>query len=126
VSGIKAGTITGMTLDENYRAVLTMNVDNSIKLPTDSAAVVASSGLLGDKFIALEPGADEEVLKNGDTIGMTQSPPGLEQLLGQVIFSINKQSGDKPAEGQPAEPAAAPATAPATAVAPAPAEGLSE
>lgn len=107
VSGIKAGTVSDMKLDKNYRAILTLDMDNSFKLPTDSAAVIASGGLLGDKFIALEPGGDEEMLKDGDMITITQSPPGLEQLLGQVIFSMNKQGGDnKPAD---AAPTAAPA-----------------
>jgi len=98
VSGIKAGTVAGMSLDSNYRAVVTLNVDNSVHLPVDSAAVVASGGLLGDKFISLEPGGDDKMLKNGDKITMTQSPPGLEQLLGQVIFSMSKSGGEKPTD----------------------------
>ncbi|HCM83508.1 MAG TPA: outer membrane lipid asymmetry maintenance protein MlaD [Alphaproteobacteria bacterium] len=106
VSGIKAGTVSAMTLDDNYRAILTMDIDNSVKIPSDSAAVIASGGLLGDKFIAIEPGGEEEMLKDGAVITMTQSPPGLEQLLGQVIFSINKQSDNKAAEPAAASPAA--------------------
>ncbi len=94
ISGIKAGTVTDLKLDDHYRAILTMSVDNSIKLPTDTAAVVASNGLLSDKFISLEPGGDDQLLKDGGMITMTQAPPGLEQLLGQVIFSMSK-SGDK-------------------------------
>jgi len=103
VSGIKAGTVTKLSLDNNYRAILTMDLDNNVKLPVDSAAIVASSGLLGDKFISLEPGADDKMLKNGDKITMTQSPPGLEQLLGQVIFSMSK-SGDKSGDSTAAQP----------------------
>ncbi len=119
VSGIKAGTVSDMTLDKNYRAVLTLDLDDSIKIPTDSAAIIASGGLLGDKFIAIEPGGDEEMLANGGVITMTQSPPGLEQLLGQVIFSINKQaSSDKAAEPVAATPAAATTPAPTTTATP--------
>jgi len=120
VSGIKAGTVAGMSLDSNYRAVVTLNVDNSVHLPVDSAAVVASGGLLGDKFISLEPGGDDKMLKNGDKITMTQSPPGLEQLLGQVIFSMSKSGGDKPADSTPAvTPVNAPAPTMPTASKPA-------
>lgn len=119
VSGIKAGTVSDMKLDNNYRAVLTMDLDNNIKLPTDSAAIIASGGLLGDKFIAIEPGGEEEMLADGGTITITQSPPGLEQLLGQVIFSINKQaSNDKAAEPAAATPAAATTPAPTTTATP--------
>lgn len=99
VSGIKAGTVTDMKLDDKYRAILTMSVDKSIKLPTDTAAIVASDGLLGEKFISLEPGGDSDMIKNGGIITITQSPPGLEQLLGQVIFSMSK-SGDKKSDSQ--------------------------
>ena len=108
VSGIKAGRVASMQLDTNYRAIVTMDVDNTVKLPTDSAAVVASGGLLGDKFISLEPGGDTNMLKNGDKITITQSPPGLEQLLGQVIFSMSK-SGDKKSGDANATPVSAPA-----------------
>jgi phospholipid/cholesterol/gamma-HCH transport system substrate-binding protein len=102
ISGIKAGSVTSLKLDDKYRAVLTLSVDNGIKLPTDTAAVVASNGLLGEKYISLEPGGDTDLLKNGSTITMTQSPPGLEQLLGQVIFSMTK-SGDKKTDAGTAE-----------------------
>jgi phospholipid/cholesterol/gamma-HCH transport system substrate-binding protein len=54
---------------------------------------------LGEKFISLEPGGDSDMIKNGGIITITQSPPGLEQLLGQVIFSMSK-SGDKKSDSQ--------------------------
>jgi phospholipid/cholesterol/gamma-HCH transport system substrate-binding protein len=119
VSGIKSGIVSDMKLDENFRAIITMDLKDDIKLPTDSAAVIASGGFLGDKFIALEPGGDEEILKNGDIITITQSPPGLEQLLGQVIFSMTKQNGNDTAATP--QPVNTPATTPIT-----PEESMSE
>lgn len=99
VSGINVGKITAMKLNpETYQAEVEMTIDSSIKLPLDTAAVIASAGLLDGKFISLEPGADEETLKDGDRLEYTQSPPGLEQLLGQVIFSLTKD--DKKDEGK--------------------------
>ena len=95
LSGIKVGSVSTIELDKNYRAVATLTIGDTVQLPKDTAAIVSSSGLLGDKFIALEPGGDEEMLKPGENITITQSPPGLEQLLGQVIFSLNKQSEKK-------------------------------
>ncbi len=105
VSGVKVGQVLDFTLDpKNYRAIVRMNINDGVRLPKDTAAVIASSGLLDGKFLSLDPGADEEMLKAGDQIEFTQSTPGLEQLLGQVIFSLNKdkgddkkKSGDKPA-----------------------------
>ena len=95
VSGVKVGQVTGFSLDPgNYRAVVTMTIDNGVRLPRDTAAVVASAGLLDGKFMTLEPGADEEMLSPGDRIEYTQSTPSLEQLLGQVIFSVtDKKNG---------------------------------
>ncbi len=110
VSGINVGKITAMKLNpETYQAEVEMTIDSSVKLPLDTAAVIASAGLLDGKFISLEPGADEETLKDGDRMEYTQSPPGLEQLLGQVIFSLtkdDKKDDGKPAGGAPHAPAA--------------------
>jgi phospholipid/cholesterol/gamma-HCH transport system substrate-binding protein len=104
ISGVKVGTVVGMTLDTTaYQAVVRLTVDPSIKLPKDTVALVASESLLGGKYLSLEPGGDAEVLQPGDRIEFTQSTPGFEQLLGQVIFSlqnVGKQqagaSGDNP------------------------------
>ena len=91
VSGVKIGQVLDFKLDpKNFRAIVRMNINDGIKLPLDTAAVIASSGLLDGKFMSLEPGADEEFLEPGDQIEFTQSTPGLEQLLGQVIFTMTK------------------------------------
>ena len=95
VSGVKVGQVLGFTLDpKSYRAIVSLNINSDIQLPKDTAAVVASSGLLDGKFMTLEPGADDEMLKPGDRIQYTQSTPSLEQMLGQVIFSLTKDKGD--------------------------------
>ena len=99
ISGVKIGTVMDLNLDQQtYQAVVKMNIDNNIKLPTDTVATVSSDGLLGDKFIALEPGVEEaSFLKAGDKISNTQSPPSLEQLIGKFIYSsgpANKPAND--------------------------------
>ncbi|MDY0008971.1 MAG: outer membrane lipid asymmetry maintenance protein MlaD, partial [Bdellovibrionales bacterium] len=89
VSGVKVGRVLGFSLDpESYQAEVRLTIDNNVKLPRDTAAVIASAGLLDGKFLTLEPGADDDMLAAGDFIEYTQSTPGLEQLLGQVIFSM--------------------------------------
>jgi len=100
ISGVKVGTVTSMTLDpKTFQAVVGMSIDPQIHLPTDTAAIVASESLLGGKFLSLEPGGDEAMIKPGGRIQMTQSTPGFEQLLGQVIYSLQssgKSDGAKP------------------------------
>lgn len=109
LSGIKVGSITGFDLDEKtYQAIVRMNIREDIKLPADTAAIVSSAGLLDGKFMTLQPGGEEEVLEPGDTIAYTQSTPSLEQLLGQVIFSLNKQANENTGDGKPAADTAAP------------------
>jgi phospholipid/cholesterol/gamma-HCH transport system substrate-binding protein len=102
ISGVKVGTVTALTLDEkSYQAVVHMAIAPSIKLPKDTAAIVASESLLGGKYLQLEPGGDPDMIEPNGRIEFTQSTPGIEQLLGQVIFSM--QNTNKPAD-QPAEP----------------------
>lgn len=96
ISGVKIGTIDSQTLNpENYRAVLKLNINKDIKLSSDSSAKIVSSGLLGGKFISIEPGADEELLKNGDLISFTQSSVNFEELLGKFIFGSKKDDQNK-------------------------------
>ncbi|MFH1158415.1 MAG: outer membrane lipid asymmetry maintenance protein MlaD [Pseudomonadota bacterium] len=95
VSGVKVGQVLDFRLDpKNFRAIVRMNINNDIRLPKDTVAVIASSGLLDGKFMTLDPGSDEEFLSPGDQIEFTQSTPGIEQLLGQVIFSMSKDKDD--------------------------------
>ncbi len=91
ISGVKVGSVSAVDLDENtYMARVTMSVRPDIKLPLDTAALISSTSLLGGRYLALEPGADEELIKNGGRVQYTQAPQNLEQLLGKFIFSMQK------------------------------------
>ena len=93
MSGIKIGTVVSQKLDKKtYLAVLTMNVQNDVKLPRDSSIRIASNGLLGDKYLSITPGAEYEMLKPGGEITHTQGSVDLLSLVGRMIFS---QTGDK-------------------------------
>ena len=108
ISGIKVGTILSETLDPTtFQAVVVLNIDKSIKLPDDTVAKVSSSGLLGDKFLQLEPGNSDNNIQPGGLIKMTQSSVSLESLFGQVAFSLSHPAGQAGA----AAPSPAPATA---------------
>ncbi|MDA0902184.1 MAG: outer membrane lipid asymmetry maintenance protein MlaD [Proteobacteria bacterium] len=88
ISGVKIGTVDAQILNPiTYRARLRLNIDDNIKLPADSSAKISSSGLLGGKHLAIEPGADEEIMKSGDKIEYTQSSVSFEDLLGKFIFN---------------------------------------
>jgi len=95
ISGVKIGTVASEIIDpETYRAILKLNINQEIKLPTDSSAKILSSGLLGGKYIGIEVGAEEEMLQNGGQIQFTQSGINFEELLGKFIFGSSKKDGE--------------------------------
>jgi phospholipid/cholesterol/gamma-HCH transport system substrate-binding protein len=102
ISGIRVGSIVSQTLDpKTYLAVVRMSIDPSIKLPTDSVATIASSGLLGDKYLSIVPGAEDEFIKPGGEITHTTPPISLESLIGQFIYG---QGGQQKQSGESAPP----------------------
>ena len=87
IGGIKVGTVIERTLEpETYRAVLRMSIDETVELPLDTTAAVVSDGLLGGKFIDLQPGAEETLIADGGRIAYTQSSLLLEELIGKFAF----------------------------------------
>lgn len=109
IGGIKIGVISGMDLDpESYKAVLSFQVSKNTKIPADSSASIVSDGLLGSKYVKIEPGADDKMLAGGEFVPYTQSSVNLEELIGKMVFSgggVDKGAGGK---GQKAEDAASP------------------
>ena len=98
ISGIKVGSIISQTLDpKTFVAIVKMSIDPTIKLPVDTVATITSSGLFGDKYLALEPGNEDETIQPGGEISHTQAPMDLESLIGQYIFS--QQPAQKGGEG---------------------------
>jgi phospholipid/cholesterol/gamma-HCH transport system substrate-binding protein len=87
--GVNIGRVTGIQYDsETYEAVVSMAIDEKYnRFPIDTAASILTSGLLGEQFIGFEPGAEEEYLKQGDVIDLTQSALVLEQIIGQFLYS---------------------------------------
>jgi len=88
LSGVTIGRVVSIELDtEDYVAVVKMAIDKNVPLTTDTSASILTAGLLGEKYIGLSVGADEETLMNADEIADTQSSIVLEELIGQFLFS---------------------------------------
>jgi phospholipid/cholesterol/gamma-HCH transport system substrate-binding protein len=89
VAGVRIGRITTIHFDnESYESVVEMNIGKQYNtLPDDTTASIYTAGLLGEQYIALEPGGSEEYLKNGGEIDITQSALVLEEIIGQFLFS---------------------------------------
>ena len=87
LSGIKIGSVSKQELDiEFYDAIVTMQIDNNIKIPSDSSAKISAEGLLGGYFIMIEPGGSETMLEDGESIELTQGSIDLIGLLGEAVF----------------------------------------
>jgi len=85
MGGIKIGTVADMTLDDQYRAVVAMKIAKGIALPTDTSVAIHTDGLFGSKFMVLEAGGEEEMLKSGDEITYTQGAVIVSDLLDLII-----------------------------------------
>jgi phospholipid/cholesterol/gamma-HCH transport system substrate-binding protein len=96
VAGVKVGQVTNIQLDPvTFKALVTMQIEpNKNTLPVDTSASILTQGLLGANYISLTPGFDQTVFKNGDRITSTHSALVLEDLIGQLVFSL-KNSGSK-------------------------------
>lgn len=89
MSGVTIGRVTDVYLDaDDYVAVVEMEIHSSMStLTTDTSAAILTAGLLGEKYIGLTVGADDEFLENGGVIEDTQSALVLEELIGQFLFN---------------------------------------
>jgi phospholipid/cholesterol/gamma-HCH transport system substrate-binding protein len=87
VGGIKIGVVEKLALDpKSYQALVTMRVGNDVKLPKDSTAAIRSTGLIGDKFLAVDPGGDDANLADGGKIAYTQPSVSIEEMIGKFVF----------------------------------------
>jgi phospholipid/cholesterol/gamma-HCH transport system substrate-binding protein len=85
IAGVTVGQVTKIELDELLRARVTLDLDAGLELPVDSSAAVRTSGVLGDQFIALEPGGEDALLRSGEEIAYTEDALSLERLIGRFV-----------------------------------------
>lgn len=101
ISGIKVGSVSGQALDpRTYQAVVGMTILPSVQLPQDTVASVASDGLLGGKYIKLEPGSAQETIAAGGAITRTRDYQSVEDMVGEIIFMVT-QDPPPPPGGHP-------------------------
>ncbi|HBQ45058.1 MAG TPA: outer membrane lipid asymmetry maintenance protein MlaD [Thiomicrospira sp.] len=93
ISGVVVGRVASITIDkESFKARVTMEIyDSYNKLSLDTSGSILTSGLLGDQYIGLEPGADEEYLVDGDYLDIVQSALVIEELIGKFLTSFSEK-----------------------------------
>lgn len=93
MAGVTIGKVTAIDLDrDSFTGRVTLEVQRDVDiLPTDSTASILTAGLLGEKYVGISVGGEEETLRDGDTIRDTQSSLVLEDLIGKFLLnSVNK------------------------------------
>lgn len=95
INGIKVGTVTAQHLNnEDYTVKVDFSISADTQLPKDSVVSIVSDGLMGDKFVKIEPGKSKEYMADGDSFQKTRDFKTLEDMVGEIIFMIT-DTGDK-------------------------------
>jgi len=94
ISGVEVGQVSSIELDENLRARVQLDLDPSVELSVDTSAAIMTQGVLGNKFVALEPGAEDALLQPGEEIAFTENAVLLERLIGKVVNNAGLDEED--------------------------------
>ena len=105
MSGIDIGRVVNSVLDDDFRATLTLQIKSNIQIPDDSSAAIVSSGIMGNKYIVIEPGGSEDYIEPEAEFSYTQDAMILDELIDRII-SLGKTKRKKSCP-QSAEPAVA-------------------
>lgn len=100
-AGVVVGRVRDIRLDpQTYQALVVMDLTQGVPFPKDSSAKILTSGLLGEQYIGLTPGAEEKMLVANDRIQMTQSAVVLENLISQFLYNRNDNAPAEPSPGK--------------------------
>jgi phospholipid/cholesterol/gamma-HCH transport system substrate-binding protein len=95
-AGVVVGRVESIAFDDStFQAQVTLSLQERYQFPKDSSLKILTSGLLGDQYIGISPGADEKNLANGDKITATQSAVVLENLIGQFLYGKAEEGASK-------------------------------
>lgn len=104
LGGIKVGYVKSASINKYFSALISMEIDKSIKLPDDSNASIETDGIFGSKHIEISPGGSEDYIQNDGFIEYTQDSLIIEELLDKIIAigksNKNKQNTDKSETGE--------------------------
>lgn len=103
--GIQIGEVTRQYYDrESQRAVLHFTIRSELNIPLDSVALIVSDGMLGGKYIKIQPGGELEMLRAGDAFEYVQDSIVFEEILEKVILNAEQRRGDKKPESEKRPP----------------------
>ncbi len=95
INGVKVGTVVNQKLNnDDYMVNVILSIASDIKLPKDSVVAITGDGLVGDRFVKIEPGKSNEFLKDGDTFANTKDFKTLEDMVGEIIFMVTDDNDE--------------------------------
>lgn len=95
LAGIDVGYVADNELDDDFRATLTLKIRKEIQIPDDSSAAIVSSGIMGNKYIEVEPGGSEDFIADEGEFSYTQDAIILEELIDRIISMGKAKLGAK-------------------------------
>lgn len=108
VNGIKVGSVQGQDLiteagRDQYYVRVTLSIDPRVLLPVDTIATIANESLLGGRYLSLEVGVEDDIIKNDGSgrITRTQPPMRLDDLIGKFMFSAKDEDKKTPVQPAP-------------------------
>jgi phospholipid/cholesterol/gamma-HCH transport system substrate-binding protein len=105
VYGIQVGSVQSLGIDEKRQmGIVEMKIDKGVKVYDDASATVKTSGLIGDKYVKIDPGGAGEPLKPGGTITQTSVPADIEDLIGKYAFGSGSDGQEKSSGKTPGKP----------------------
>lgn len=97
VAGVTVGRVARMSLDrDSYEVVMQVTVQDDLKLPKDTKAAITTDGLLGNKYVKIEPGQSKDMLKPGEFIAQTKDALSIEDLVTKIVqLAVGGEDEDK-------------------------------
>jgi phospholipid/cholesterol/gamma-HCH transport system substrate-binding protein len=93
LAGVQVGKVANIAI-KDYRALVVLRVNEGVQIDDGAIAAIKTSGIIGDKYVSIQLGSMEHLLKDGDTIRQTQSAFVLEDAIGQLINSSGSSNKD--------------------------------
>lgn len=89
INGVKVGTVLSQKISpQDYMVDVKMSISPEVALPKDSIISIAGDGLMGDKFVKIEPGKSSETITPGSAAENTKDAKSLEDMVGEIIFMV--------------------------------------
>jgi phospholipid/cholesterol/gamma-HCH transport system substrate-binding protein len=96
IDGIEVGRVEKMSIDQDKQiAIVEFKMKKGIRIYDDASASIKTAGLIGDKYVKVDPGGGGTILKPGERITETNSPIDVEDLISKYAFGDIKKNDKK-------------------------------